>query len=166
MASRRTRPQDLSTGSNLEAFRHCFARFAACDGLRHTAGKLIRARAMTNALLWCVWTSPECFRVHRMDPAVSPKGEPEEHRCRPTQLAGASESDVVQFTGFNLPHALPPVSASTISGGNSSALARRHCCPGARNLEQMQERRSHLRRGGIRGCRSQKSKNEGSGVRL
>src|SRR6266480_2994301 len=93
MASRRTRPQDLSTGSNLEAFRHCFARFAACDGLRHTAGKLIRACAMTNALLWCVWTSPECFRVHRMEPAVSPKGE----------LASASESAVVQFTGCNLP---------------------------------------------------------------
>ena len=37
MASRGTRSQDLSTGSNLEAFRHCFSRFAACNGLRHTA---------------------------------------------------------------------------------------------------------------------------------
>src|SRR6267143_1506119 len=94
MASRGTRPQDLSTGGNLEAFRHCFARFAACNGLRHTAGKLIRAGAMTNALLWCVCTSPECFRVHRMELAGSPKGE----------LAGASESNVVQFSGCDFPH--------------------------------------------------------------
>ena len=43
MASRGTRPQDLASGSDLEAFRHCFARFAACNRLRHTAGKLIRA---------------------------------------------------------------------------------------------------------------------------
>lgn len=31
MASRGTRSQDLSTGSNLEAFRHCFSRFATCN---------------------------------------------------------------------------------------------------------------------------------------
>lgn len=35
MASRRMRPQDLATGGDLEAFRDCFARFAACNGLRH-----------------------------------------------------------------------------------------------------------------------------------
>ena len=51
MASRGTRPQDFATGGDLEAFRHCFARFAACDGLRHMARKLIRVGAMTNALL-------------------------------------------------------------------------------------------------------------------
>ena len=36
MASRGTRPQHLATGSDLETFRHCFARFAACNRLRHT----------------------------------------------------------------------------------------------------------------------------------
>ena len=51
MASRRMRSQDLATGGDLKAFGDCFARFAACNGLRHTAGKLIRAGAMTNALL-------------------------------------------------------------------------------------------------------------------
>jgi hypothetical protein len=55
---------------------------------------LIRAGAMTNALLWCVCTGPECFRVHRIEPAGSPKGE----------LAGASESNVLKFVGCNLPH--------------------------------------------------------------
>src|SRR5260370_40774832 len=94
MASRGTRPQDLSTGSNLEAFRHCFARFAACDGLRHKARKLIRADAMTNALLWCVCTGPRAFGVHKMEPWVARRGE----------LVGASESNVVQFVGCNLPH--------------------------------------------------------------
>jgi hypothetical protein len=62
MASRGTRPQDLASGSDLEAFRHCFARFAACNRLRHTAGKLIGPRAMTNGLLYGV-----CVR-HRNGP--------------------------------------------------------------------------------------------------
>src|SRR5437764_8045327 len=74
MASRRTRPQDLSTGSNLEAFRHCFARFAACDGLRHTAGKLIRAGAMTNALLLCVCTARNAFGFTEWRRRVVPEG--------------------------------------------------------------------------------------------
>lgn len=51
MASRRMRPQDLATGGDLKAFGDCFARFAACNGLRHRVEKLIRAAAMTNALL-------------------------------------------------------------------------------------------------------------------
>jgi hypothetical protein len=80
MASRGARPQHLATGSDLEAFRHCFARFAACNGLRHKAGKLIRAGAMTNALLWGV-----CVR-------------------RRNRLAGAGESNIVQFVGCNLLH--------------------------------------------------------------
>jgi hypothetical protein len=79
MASRGTRPQDLSTGGNLEAFRHCFASFAACNGLRHTATKLIRSGAMTNAFL-------SGFRV-------SDAG---------TGVAGAGESNIVQFVGCNL----------------------------------------------------------------
>src|SRR5712672_1448867 len=89
MASRGTRPQDLSTGGNLEAFRHCFASFAACNGLRHTATKLIRSGAMTNALLWCVCTSPKCFRV-------SQNGVAE----RASSLARASQ------TSYNLPDAI------------------------------------------------------------
>src|SRR5512140_3187944 len=74
MASRGTRPQDLSTGSDLEAFRHCFARFAACNGLRHMAGKLIWAGAVTNALLYCVCTSPECFRASQNGTDGQPEG--------------------------------------------------------------------------------------------
>ena len=71
MASRGTRPQDLSAGSDLQAFRHCFAGFAACNALRHTAENLIRAGAMTNALLrWSV-PAPNAFGVHRMEPLVA-----------------------------------------------------------------------------------------------
>jgi hypothetical protein len=40
MASRGARPQDFATRGDLEAFRHCFTRFAACDGLRHRVGKI------------------------------------------------------------------------------------------------------------------------------
>ncbi len=51
MAARRTRSQNLPTCGDFEAFGHRFARFAACNGLRHKAGKLIRAGAVTNCLL-------------------------------------------------------------------------------------------------------------------
>ena len=95
MASRGTRPQDLASGSNLEAFRHCFARFAACNGLRHMAGKLIRAGAMTNALLWCVCTSPECFR-----------GFTEWNRRAAQRASSLAQADQTpyNFAGCNLPN--------------------------------------------------------------
>src|SRR5882757_9570527 len=100
MASRGTRPQDLSTGGNLEAFRHCFARFAACNGLRHTAGKLIRAGAMTNALLWGVCTSQECF------PGFTEWSRRVARRA--SSLARASQ------TSYNLPDVI--VRAETVAG--------------------------------------------------
>jgi len=80
MASRGTRSQDFSTGSDLEAFCHCFSRFATCNWLRHTAWKLIRSGTMTNALLRGV------------------------HVRRRSRVAGASASNTVQFAGWNLPH--------------------------------------------------------------
>lgn len=80
MPSRGTRPQDLASGSDLEAFRHCFTRFAACNRLRHTARRLIRSGAMTNAFLQGV-----CVRGWN-------------------RVGGVSEPNIVPFVRCNLMH--------------------------------------------------------------
>ena len=49
MASRRTRPQNLATCGDLEALRHRFARFAACNGLRHRATNIVAVAGITNS---------------------------------------------------------------------------------------------------------------------
>jgi hypothetical protein len=76
MAPRRTRSQNFPTCCDFEAFGHRFARFAACNGLGHTARKIIAGAGITNSFITIRVRPQKALNAKRHGPRNSNSSTP------------------------------------------------------------------------------------------